>query len=180
MDKLYFMSKLLKLTKQSYQPVQQIDGLKIVELKVFTDDGGYFFEVGRFNKHVFEHFPKFDLQQINLSEIDPGVVKAWHIHEQQDDIWFVPPSHRLLVAFKDIRKKSPTYGAMMRFVLGAGKARLVFIPRGVAHGAANVWQQPGLMLYLVNNQFTADPKRSDEYRLPWDQFGADIWEQTKG
>ncbi|MBI4406916.1 MAG: dTDP-4-dehydrorhamnose 3,5-epimerase family protein [Candidatus Kerfeldbacteria bacterium] len=174
------MAKRITLSKQSYQPKPTIEGVQLIELKTFVDDGGYFIELGRFRKHVFEHFPKFDLQQLNLSEMDPGVIKAWHIHEHQDDIWFVPPSQRMLVALKDIRPASPTRHALMRFVLGGGTAQLVLIPHGIAHGAANLWQTPSLMLYLVNSQFTADPKKSDEYRLPWDQFGADIWQQTKG
>ena len=170
----------MQLTKQDYQPRQQITGVKIVDLKVFRDDGGYFFEVGRFNQHVFEHFPDFELKQLNLSEMDPGVVKAWHIHKTQDDIWFVPPSQRMLVCLRDIREDSATKDVMMRFVMGGGKAQLVYIPKGVAHGAANVWNQPAMIFYLVNNQFSADPQLSDEYRLPWDQFGADLWQQTKG
>lgn len=170
----------IKLTKQDYQAKTPIAGVKIVELKVFRDDGGYFFEVGRFNDHVFEHFPEFQLKQLNLSEMDPGVVKAWHIHKTQDDIWFVPPSQRMLVCLRDIREDSDTNGATMRFVMGGGKAQLVYIPKGVAHGAANVWDKPAMIFYLVNNQFSADPKLSDEYRLPWDQFGKELWEQTKG
>lgn len=168
------------LSKQSYKSNTPIAGVKIVELKTFQDDGGYFTELGRFQKHVFQHFPQFELKQLNISEMDPGVIKAWHIHKQQDDIWFVPPSQRMLVALKDIRPKSKTTGVLMRFVLGAGTAKLVFIPRGVAHGAANLWNHPSMMLYLVNHHFSTDPKQSDEYRLQWDHFGKSIWEQTKG
>lgn len=168
------------LTKQDYTPKPKINGVQIVPLNTFQDDGGYFLEVARFKTHVFEQFPDFELKQLNISELDPGVIKAWHIHQQQDDIWFVPPSQRLLIALHDIREQSVTKDTTMRLVCGAGKAQLVFIPRGVAHGAANLWQKPALIVYLVNNLFTADPAASDEYRLPWDQFGADIWQQTKG
>ncbi|MFA6475515.1 MAG: dTDP-4-dehydrorhamnose 3,5-epimerase family protein [Patescibacteria group bacterium] len=168
------MKKII-LTKQDYQPKPKIDGVKLVDLKVLQDDGGWFLELGRFQKHVLEHFPEFDLKQINLSEMDPSVIKAWHIHHQQDDIWFVPPSQRLLVALHDIKNH-----VTMRFVLGGGKAQLLFIPRGIAHGATNLWKKPAMIIYLVSQHFSADPKLSDEYRLPWDQFGVDIWQQTKG
>lgn len=174
------MTKKITLSKQSYQSTAPIDGVRIVDLKVFTDDGGYFLEVARFKEHVFEQFPDFELKQLNISEMDPGVIKAWHIHEQQDDIWFVPPSQRLLIAMHDIRKQSATKDTTMRLVCGAGKAQLIFIPRGIAHGAANLWQKPALIVYLVNSHFTADPVTSDEYRLPWDHFGTEIWQQTKG
>lgn len=166
--------------KQDYSPRPQINGVKVVDLKAFTDDGGYFLELARLPQLAEQHFPGFVLQQLNYSEMDPGVIKAWHLHEHQDDIWFVPPSHRLLVALRDVRDGSESKDVTMRLVAGRGKAQLIFIPRGVAHGAANLWQQPAAILYFVNQQFTADPDKNDEYRLPWDQFGAEVWEMTKG
>lgn len=171
---------MVELTKQDYSAKPKIDGVQIIDLKVLRDDGGYFLELSRFTDHVMQHFPDFNLQQLSLSEMDPGAIKAWHIHKQQDDIWFVPPSHRLLVALRDIREESTSKDATMRFVLGGGKAQLVFIPRGVAHGAANLWSTPSLMFYLVNQQFSSDSTTNDEFRLAWDEFGADIWQQTKG
>lgn len=170
----------LPLTKQDYSPKPSIAGVQIVDLKLSRDDGGYFLELSRFSDHIMQHFPEFNLQQLNLSEMDPGVIKAWHIHHQQDDIWFIPPSHRLLIGLRDIREASATKDVTLRFVAGGGRGQLIFIPRGVAHGAANLWQQPAMVVYLVNQQFNPDPAVSDEFRLPWDYFGADIWQQTKG
>lgn len=170
----------LKTTKQDYSKKPLIAGVKIVDLPYFADDGGYLLELGRWTKHTMAAFPGFDLRQMNYSEMDPGVIKAWHLHYQQDDIWFIPPSHKLLLMMRDCRTKSTTKHVMMRVIAGAGKAKLVYIPRGVAHGAANLWQKPAAVLYFVNNHFTADPKQSDEQRLPWDQFGKEVWELTKG
>ena len=148
--------------------------------KNFSDDGGYLLELGRWTKQTLNHFPEFDLQQMNYSEIDPGVIKAWHLHYQQDDIWFVPPSHKLLIILRDCRTDAVTKDKMMRLVLGAGKAKLVYIPRGVAHGAANLWAKPAAVIYFVNNQFNPQPEQCDEQRLPWDQFGSELWQLTKG
>ncbi|MFA5995262.1 MAG: dTDP-4-dehydrorhamnose 3,5-epimerase family protein [Patescibacteria group bacterium] len=170
----------LNITKQDYSKKPTIDGVKIVEVPYFTDDGGFFLELGRWQKQVLPDFPEFELKQINYSEMDPGVIKAWHLHLQQEDIWFVPPNHKLLVALRDCREQSNTNGVIMRVVAGAGKARLIYIPRGVAHGAANLWPKPASVIYLVNNLFTQDPKLSDEGRLPWDEFGKEVWEITKG
>lgn len=170
----------LTITKQDYSKKPVIDDVKVIDIPYFADDGGYFLELGRWTKQVMQNFPKFDLQQMNYSEMDPGVIKAWHLHYQQEDIWFVPPTHKLLLVLRDCRAKSRTKNVTMRLVLGAGKAKMVYIPRGVAHGAANLWQKSAAVLYFVNNQFTPDPKQSDEQRLPWDQFGKDIWELTKG
>jgi hypothetical protein len=36
------------------------------------------------------------------------------------------------------------------------------------------------MLYVVDQYFTADPEATDEWRLPWDHFGAAFWEMDRG
>jgi dTDP-4-dehydrorhamnose 3,5-epimerase len=108
----------------------------------------------------------------------PGTIKAFHLHLNQEDVWFVPPHERLLVVLSDQRAASPTRGVMMRFVLGADKSRLVYIPRGVAHGAANLWQVPASIIYVVNQQFNIEAP--DEGRLPWDFVGRDVWKIAQG
>jgi len=90
----------------------------------------------------------------------------------------VPPHERLLVVLTDQRDDSPSKGVTMRFVMGGGKSRLVYIPRGVAHGGANVWQNPAFNYYFVNQQFSLE--KPDEGRLPWDFLGADVWDIAKG
>ena len=66
----------------------------------------------------------------------------------------------------------------MRFALGAGKARLLFIPRGVAHGVANLSSRPASIIYFVNRAF--DAENPDEHRLPWDVIGAAFWSIQPG
>ena len=169
-----------QVSVQDYSAQPTIDGVKIVELRSFTDDGGFFLELNRWQDHVMQDFPDFELKQMNYSEMDPGVIKAWHLHFHQEDIWFVPPMHKLLINLHDVRENSPTKDVNMRLVFGVGKARLLYIPRGVAHGAANLWKKPAAIIYFVNNQFTPDPAITDEHRLPWDAFGTTIWEMARG
>jgi dTDP-4-dehydrorhamnose 3,5-epimerase len=108
----------------------------------------------------------------------PGTIKAFHLHFNQEDVWFVMPYDRLLIGLFDARENSKTYKQSMRFVMGAGRAQILYLPRGVAHGLANIWQQPANMIYFVNQQF--DANQPDEQRLPWDTLGADFWEIKKG
>ena len=88
------------------------------------------------------------------------------------------PYDRILVGLLDARKDSPTYNRSMRLVLGAGRAQALYIPRGVAHGLANLWQNPASMIYFVNQCF--DPNNPDEHRLPWNTLGEDFWTIRKG
>jgi len=87
-------------------------------------------------------------------------------------------STQLLVGLVDLRKDSPTLNTKMRSVLGEGMSKLLYIPRGVAHGVANLGSRPGEIIYLLNQYFDAND--SDENRLPWDFFGDDFWEARKG
>ena len=101
------------------------------------------------------------------------------MHFRQTDVWYVPPSDKLLLILHDCRDGSPTEGQTMRFVLGDGNSRLVRIPPGVAHGARNIGTAVGRIIYMVDVQFSVD-EECDEGRLPWDYLGADIWEIVRG
>ena len=165
---------------QQYGKAATIDGVQIVELKRFNDDGGAITELGRLTAGVHGQLPGFECRQVNYSEMEPGAVKAFHMHHRQTDVWYVPPCDKLLLVLHDCRSGSPTEGTTMRLVLGDGKDRLVRIPPGVAHGASNIGQCTGRIIYMVDLHFSGTPGECDEGRLPWDFLGAEIWEVVKG
>lgn len=164
---------------QKYSEKAHIEGLELLPLTLHTDDGGNFLEVFRIQDGTVQGLEMpFQAQQVSMSMMEPGVVKAYHIHQNQDDLWFVPPTHRLLVNIHDIREDSPTFDTHMRLVLGGGSAKLLRIPNGVAHGVKNCYSQAMYLFYATNQQF--NPEQPDELRLPWDHFGADVWDLQKG
>jgi dTDP-4-dehydrorhamnose 3,5-epimerase len=168
-----------KVTTQEYSKKQGIDGVRVIDLRLMSDDGGMFAEVARFDQSgCLEAVPEFQVRQTSYSVVLPGAIKAFHLHFRQDDVWFVPPTDRLLVGLIDIREKSESTGATTRLVLGSGKAQLLFIPRGVAHGVANIWNEPGTVFYFVNQQF--DINDPDERRLPYDTVDSSFWQITPG
>ena len=168
-----------EITVQDYSGSPGIDGLTFVELRQLVDDGGSFLEMARFDEiGGLLGVDGFKVRQMNFSTLEPGAVKAWHVHFSQEDVWFIPPTSRLVVGLKDLREDSPTRDNILRFVLGPARSRLMLIPRGVAHGVANFTKQTQSMIYLVNQHFSLDD--ADERRLPWDSFGADFWEMTRG
>lgn len=165
---------------QRYAATPKIAGVEIVELRRFFDDGGAMTELGRLSKGMHRDLPDFEAKQINFSEMEPGATKAFHLHQRQTDVWFIPPGSKMLVVLGDVRKGSSSEGVTQRLVLGDGSSRLVRIPPGVAHGVRNLATTRGQIIYFVDQQFDADPARCDEGRLPWDHFGAAIWEVVKG
>jgi dTDP-4-dehydrorhamnose 3,5-epimerase len=165
---------------QSYAPRPTIDGVEIVELKRFADDGGSMTELSRLVDSVPQALKGFTVRQINYSEVEPGAIKAFHLHARQTDVWFVPPSDRLLLVLLDVRSGSRSENVSMRFMLGAGASRLVRIPPGVAHGARNLAGTTGRIIYFTDVHFSANPADCDEGRLPWDYLGADAWDMVRG
>jgi dTDP-4-dehydrorhamnose 3,5-epimerase len=169
------------LARQSYAARPAIEGVVLGEVPVFRGPDGLFGELMRLDgDHAVQGLAGFRPIQWNWSLLEPGAVKAWHLHLAQEDLWIVPPDSALLVGLVDLRRQSPTASAVQRLALGAGRCHRLLIPRGVAHGVANLGVRAQVMLYAVNQFFTPDPAHTDEWRLPWDRFGAEVWAMDKG
>jgi dTDP-4-dehydrorhamnose 3,5-epimerase len=164
---------------QDYSRRPAIAEVQIVELRRYRDDGGSMTELARLDGGRVEGIDGFVAAQVNYSTVQPGAVKAFHVHRRQTDVWFVPPGDRLLLVLVDVREGSPTKGTRMRILLGDGVSRLVRIPPGVAHGCRNLGGEAATIVYFTDRPFSEDPREGDEGRLRWDFAGAEIWEVPK-
>ncbi|KXK10692.1 MAG: hypothetical protein UZ22_OP11002000623 [Microgenomates bacterium OLB23] len=100
-----------KVFKQSYSVKESIDGIKVIDKNIFSTQDGMFEELARLGDDGnFLDIPGFKPLQVNRSEMLPGSIKAWHLHYNQEDIWYVPPHQYLLLGLWDLRKDSPTSG----------------------------------------------------------------------
>lgn len=163
-----------KIYTQNYSSKKTIDGVKIIPLEKHLAEDGDFAEIIRLSENgELEQVQGFRLAQVNRTKLNPGSLKAWHLHFNQDELWYLIPTGLLFVGLWDVRKDSPTKGVAMRIVLGGGKSNLLFIPKGVAHGSANFSPEAVELFYFVNQKFNlANP---DEHRIPWDSLGTDFW-----
>jgi dTDP-4-dehydrorhamnose 3,5-epimerase len=166
-------------TYQDYGKRPAIDGVVVHAISRFAEDGGSMTELSRFEGGVPAAFPGFTLAQINYSTIMPSVIKAFHLHHRQTDIWFVPPEDRVVLVLVDVRSGSATEKVVTKIMLGDGRSVLVRIPPGVAHGCRNVGDKPARIVYMTDVHFSAESGVTDEGRLPWDLVGAEIWEPSK-
>jgi dTDP-4-dehydrorhamnose 3,5-epimerase len=118
------------------------------------------------------------VRQISVSWAAPGRVNAFHIHarEQQDELWTVVQGS-LFVWLVDMREQSPTAGARRSVLLSSEQPSLLHIPSGVAHGY-KAGCDGATVVYSMDAQF--DPSNPNEGRIPWDLFGAEIWEDDRG
>ena len=80
-----------------------IKGVTIKKLVRHYDDRGFFAEILRDDDKLLKR-----LGQASVSKTYPGIIKAFHYHEQQNDLWFFPAGSAQVV-LHDLRPDSPTY-----------------------------------------------------------------------
>lgn len=134
-----------------------IAGVKQVHFRIFSDARGRFMET--FRK---EWFPErsWDIVQSNRSHSTAGVLRGLHYHHHQVDYWQLL-SGSIRVGLADLRRSSPTYGAVEVLDLHESTPGGLFIPVGVAHGFYA--RTDATLLYLVDNYYTG----SDELGVAW-------------
>ncbi len=132
----------------------------IKTLLTHSDDRGYFREVLRDDDNLLSRFG-----QTSITKTYPGVIKAFHWHNHQDDIWYVVDGMAQVVLY-DIRPDSPTFQETQVIYAGEDNPVVIYIPIGVAHGYQVLGAKPVLLFYHVTQSYdAADP---DEERIPWD------------
>ncbi|MDE5585495.1 MAG: dTDP-4-dehydrorhamnose 3,5-epimerase [Muribaculaceae bacterium] len=115
----------------------EIEGLKILKPRVFTDSRGYFFE--SYSKRLFDReVAEVEFVQDNESCSSLGVIRGLHFqrppHAQAKLVRCVKGC--VLDVALDIRKGSPTYGRHVAIELSEDNHLQFFIPHGFAHGFA--------------------------------------------
>ena len=128
-----------------------IEGVLIIEPRLFRDARGYFFE--SFSQREFdEKVRHIDFCQDNESMSSYGVMRGLHFQRppySQSKLVRCVRGRVLDVAF-DIRKGSPTYGKHVAVELTEDNHRQFFIPRGFAHGFS-VLSETAVFQYKCDN-----------------------------
>ena len=131
-----------------------IEGVVIIEPRIFKDDRGYFFE--SFSQREFEEkVCKTTFVQDNESKSSYGVVRGLHFQKPpfaQSKLVRVIKGAVLDVAV-DIRKGSPTFGQYVSVELTGENHRQFFIPRGFAHGFS-VLSEEVIFQYKCDNFYS--------------------------
>ncbi len=134
----------------------KIEGVIIIEPKVFGDERGYFFE--SFNQKEFEeNIGKINFIQDNESKSKKGVLRGLHFQkppfEQAKLVRCI--KGKILDVAVDIRKNSKTFGEHISIELSEENKKQLFIPRGFAHGFA-VLSEDAIFAYKVDNIYKPD------------------------
>ena len=155
-----------------------IEGVVIIEPRIFEDSRGYFFE--SFSEREFvEKVCNTHFVQDNESKSSYGVVRGLHFqrppHAQSKLVRVVEGA--VLDIAVDIRRGSPTFGRYVAVELSAENHRQLFIPRGFAHGFA-VLSDKAVFQYKCDNYYAPqsegaiawnDPAIGIDWRIPADK-----------
>lgn len=143
-----------------------IEGVFVIEPRVFNDARGYFFEAWKqeeFNEHVGE----VNFIQDNESKSSFGVLRGLHYQKgelSQAKLVRVIKGKVLDVAV-DIRKSSPTFGKHVMVELSEDNKRQLFIPRGFAHGFL-VLSDEAVFTYKVDNPYAPQAEAGIRWNDP--------------
>ena len=142
-----------------------IDGVKVTPLRQIPDERGVIMHMLKRSDDVFENFG-----EIYFSGVNPGAIKAWHLHKEMTLNYAVPIGQIKFVLYDD-RPQSPTKGTLQELFIGNRNYVLVTVPPMVWNGFKGL----GDAMSLVANcaSIPHDPNeisRVDPYTLdiPYD------------
>lgn len=137
-----------------------IEGLAVIEPRIFKDPRGYFFE--SFSERDFaEQVAPVKFVQDNESKSSYGVIRGLHFQKPpyaQAKLVRVVKGRVLDVAV-DLRVGSPTYGKHYAVELSEDNHRQFFIPRGFAHGFS-VLSEEVIFQYKCDNYYAPQSEGS--------------------
>ena len=144
----------------------ELEGLVVIEPRVFEDQRGYFME--SFLDYKFRDMVSDTLfVQENESKSDYGVIRGLHFQ--------MPPfaqaklvrvvSGKVWDVAVDIRKGSPTYGQHVGVELSSENKRQVFIPKGFAHGFS-VLSETAILQYKCDSYYKPESEKAIAWNDP--------------
>lgn len=144
----------------------ELEGVWILEPKVFGDSRGYFMET--FKQDDFErHIGRVNFVQDNESRSSYGVLRGLHYQKGDDSQAKLVRviKGRVLDVAVDLRRSSPTFGRHLAVELSEDNKRQFFIPRGFAHGFV-VLSDEAIFCYKVDNVYAPQSECSIRYNDP--------------
>ena len=144
----------------------EIDGVIIIEPKVFEDDRCYLFE--SYNEAEFvKNGITNKFVQDNQSKSSYGVIRGLHcqLGEYAQAKLVRVLEGKVLDVAVDIRKDSPTFGKHVAVELSAENKRQLFIPRGFLHGFS-VLSETAVFAYKCDNLYCKDAEFGIRYDDP--------------
>ncbi len=136
-----------------------IDGVQTKRLEPRPDERGSLMEIMRSDDAIYPGFG-----QVYVTVNYPGVVRAWHLHREQTDLFTVVRGMAKIVIY-DSREDSPTYGELNEFFVGEQNPMLLRVPPQVYHGYKTIGVEPAVLLNFPDKVYNRE--QPDEFRIPY-------------
>lgn len=146
---------------------RNIKGIYEIQLSPIGDHRGFFmrtFDINEFNKYGLN---KMWVQENHSRSTQKGIIRGLHFQ--------LPPftetklvrciNGAVLDVFVDLRKDSPTFGQWDSIELSAENKKMIFIPRGFAHGFCTLTEESEV-LYKVDNFYSKESERGIMWNDP--------------
>ncbi len=131
-----------------------LSGLKLIELKVFADERGFFTERYQLDRFADYGLPRTFIQD-NHSRSKPGVIRGLHYQHSPAQGKLVGVIRgAILDVVVDLRKASPTYGKHEAVELSDSNGRLLWVPPGFAHGFCVLGDEHADVMYKVDGAYS--------------------------
>ena len=139
---------------------EELNGVLVLEPKVFGDDRGFFFE--SWNQNGFDALvgrPVAFVQDNHSSSVR-GVLRGLHYQVAQTQGKLVRViSGEVFDVAVDMRRSSPTFGKWVGEVLSGENRRMIWIPEGFAHGFV-VLSETAEVLYKATDYYAPGHERT--------------------
>jgi dTDP-4-dehydrorhamnose 3,5-epimerase len=142
-----------------------IDGVVVSPRRIILDERGFIMHM---LKNTDPEFEKFG--EIYFSGVNPGAIKAWHLHTQMTLNYAVPFGSIKFVLY-DARPGSPTRGLVQELFLGQGNHCLVQVPPGVWNGFKGIGRDTSIVANCASLPHDPDEiERMDPFstEIPYD------------
>lgn len=146
-----------------------LEGLFIIQHKVFTDDRGIF--VKTYNQGIFNELEiVLEIKERYYSVSNKNVIRGMHFQTPPEDhIKLVTViSGKILDVVLDIRKNSPSFGKSFSIEIGYKEGKTIYIPQGFAHGFAALEDNT-----IVEYNQTTGYAPNNDAGIKYDSFGFD-------
>jgi dTDP-4-dehydrorhamnose 3,5-epimerase len=153
-----------------------INGVRLIDLRVHEDDRGYLYEI----IHKSDGFVSGEGQELRqvyiVGDRIEKIIRAFHKHEELHD-WFHIVKGAAKFVLVDDRSNSPTF-QKFDIVVGSDRApKLLVVPPGVYHGWMSL-EPDTIMVSTASHEYNRE--KPDEHRVPPDFFnkllGENPWE----
>ena len=147
----------------------EILGVFYVTLELHEDDRGYFTRVFCQNEFHWAGIDDFNIVQINQAFTkQPGVLRGlhWQTKPKEEAKFFQCLQGEVFDVLADVRPDSPTFGKWMGTKLSAGEKKLLFIPKGLAHGYETL-SENCVVQYMVSEFYSPEVEIGIRWNEPF-------------